>query len=291
MVDSVSAMRGPTDGEWWMAAVCFDDEPIGDVAVHMTWDLRSAEIGYTLAKSAWGNGYATEAVLALVEWLFADPRLTRISGQLHPDNVASAMVLERAGFLFEGHTRLSYWVGTDNSDDWIFGMTRPDWVEWKDRPANGPDRIELVEIDETMMVDMARLKTHKTQEQFVAPMLESFADALMPGFDNGARVVPWMRAVHSDGQAVGFVMLAEMTEQHPEPYLWRLLVDRLHQRRGIGRLVLEAVVAEWRDRGAGSLLTSWGQGRGSPEQFYLDYGFVPTGEIDHGEIVGRLVLE
>ena len=31
------------------------------------------------------------------------------------------------------------------------------------------------------------------------------------------------------------VMLALVTDAHPKPYLWRLLVDRRHQRRGIGR--------------------------------------------------------
>ena len=35
-------------------------------------------------------------------------------------------------------------------------------------------------------------------------------------------------------------------------------------------------------------MTSWVPGDGSPEGFYLGFGFEPTGEIEDGELVGRL---
>ncbi len=72
--------------------------------------------------------------------------MTRVEGMLHPDNPASAMVLERVGMLFEGHTRSSFWVGDENSDDWLYGMTRADWEAWRDRPRSRPDEVRLVEI-------------------------------------------------------------------------------------------------------------------------------------------------
>lgn len=118
----------------------------------------------------------------------------------------------------------------------------------------------------------------------------SFADALIPEIYNGAPMVPWMRAVYGDDELVGFVMLALVTAAHPEPYLWRLLVDRLHQRRGIGRRVLDLMVEECETRGWSTLTTSWDPRRGTPELFYLSYGFVPTGEIEDDEIVARLTF-
>jgi GNAT superfamily N-acetyltransferase len=121
-------------------------------------------------------------------------------------------------------------------------------------------------------------------------MHASFADALFPEVIDGAPVVPWMRAIEADGDLVGFVMLALTTEHHPEPYLWRLLIDRRHQRRGIGTLALDQVAAECRTMGDKTLLTSWVPGRGSPEAFYLARGFEPTGQIVEGEIEGRLAL-
>jgi GNAT superfamily N-acetyltransferase len=132
-----------------------------------------------------------------------------------------------------------------------------------------------------------KLATHKTQEQFVAPMCGSFADALFPEMVDGAPLLPWMRAVVADDVLVGFVMLALRTEHHPDPFLWRLLVDRLHQRRGIGGRILDLVSDECRRMGDENLVTSWVEGKGSPRPFYLAHGFEPTGRIVDGETEGR----
>jgi diamine N-acetyltransferase len=68
------------------------------------------------------------------------------------------------------------------------------------------------------------------------------------------------------------------------------LIDRLHQRRGIGGRVLELATDECRRRGDRALVTSWGQGKGSPAPFYLAHGFVPTGQMLEDEIEGRKIL-
>ncbi|HEX9762827.1 MAG TPA: GNAT family N-acetyltransferase [Acidimicrobiia bacterium] len=289
VVARVIDLGEPTDGEWWMAVVCdrATGEVFGDVGCDMSWSGRTAELGYTFAKEQWGNGYAVEAVEALVRYLFEDLGVIRVCGSLHPDNPASAMVLERAGLLFEGHTRSSFWVGDEVSDDWIYGMTRSDWETWRDRPRNLPQEVHLVEIGEANVWDVYRLRTHKTQEEFVATMAQSYADALFPEIVDMAPLAPWMRAVVADGEMVGFVMLALRTQHHPEPYLWRLLIDRRHQRRGIGARVLELVAEECRQSGSDTLLTSWAEGKGSPRQFYLRNGFEPTGRIVDEETEGR----
>lgn len=289
MVASIVAMDGPENGEWWMAAV-YDrgtGEVLGDLALHMSEDGRTAEIGYTFASENWGRGYASEALDAFIGYLFEDQGVTRIFGMLHPDNPASAMVMERNGFLFEGHTRSSFWLNGEVSDDWIYGLLRSDWDDWKNRPQGPPERIDLVEITAENYGAVARLTTHKSQERFVAPMLWSFANALFPEEENGAPVVPWMRAISADDELAGFVMLALSTEHHPDPYLWRLLIDRRHQRRGIGRRALDLVESEMRERGDSSLYVSWAEGKGSPGPMYLARGYEPTGEIHEGEVEAR----
>ena len=293
MVDEIVAMDGPTDGEWWMLTIADADDStvLGDLVVHLTWEGRTAEIGYTLARHAWGKGYAVEAATELVRYLFEDLGVTRTEAMLHPDNPASAMVLERIGMLFEGHTRASFWLGDDNSDDWIYGVVRDDWEAWRDRPRHAPTTVRLVDITTDNYVKVARLVTHRTQQRFVSPVRTSFADALFPEVVDGAPLVPWMRAIEADGELVGFVMVALTTEAHPEPYLWRLLVDRMHQQRGIGRAALDLVVEQCRAWGDRSLLTSWTPGKGSPEPMYLGYGFVPTGEIVDDEIEARFTFE
>jgi len=288
-VSDVVEMEGPKDKEWWMAAIAdpITDVALGELAVHLSWEGRTAEVGYTLARPHWGKGYATEALAALVAYLFDDLGVTRQYGMLHPDNPASAMVLERTGFLFEGHTRLSFWLGDEVSDDWIYGLTRPEWETWRHRPRHPPDQLTLVEITTENLRDVTMLATHKTQEQFVEPMARSFTDALFPEIVDGAPVVPWMWAIIADGEIVGFVMLALRTEHHPEPFLWRLLIDRLHQRRGIGRRALDLIAEECLAMGDQTLLTSWVEGKGSPGPFYLSNGFEPTGRMVDGENEGR----
>ena len=133
--------------------------------------------------------------------------------------------------------------------------------------------------------------TRGAQERLVAPVLASYADAMFPDDDGGGGVAqPWYRAIEADGQLVGFVMVAEVTPTNPDPYLWRLLVDRHHQGRGIGRRVVEQLAERHRAEGRRRMVVSWVPGPGSPERFYLGLGFVPTGEVDHGEIVASLTL-
>ena len=55
------------------------------------------EVGYTLARAAWGRGYATEAARAVLRWGFAGLRLPRVVAVADPANRASLRVLEKLG--------------------------------------------------------------------------------------------------------------------------------------------------------------------------------------------------
>jgi RimJ/RimL family protein N-acetyltransferase len=60
-------------------------------------DHRRAEIGYILARSQWGQGFASELVRALVDVATANG-LHELYACVHPDNLASIRVLEKSGF-------------------------------------------------------------------------------------------------------------------------------------------------------------------------------------------------
>ncbi len=291
LVAGLVAMDGPTDDEWWMATVADldDTEVLGDLAVRLSWQGRTAEIGYTIARRWWGNGYAVEAAGAMVAHLFDELGVTRVEGSLHPGNQPSAMVLERLGLQFEGHTAGSFWVGEENSDDWLYGMTHPMWEAWRHRVRTPPTTVELTEVTETNMRAVLDLSIHRSQRLMVAPVAVSLSEALiLPATDS--HLVPWYRAVVADGDVVGFVMLARSSPGRSEPYLWRLTIDRMHQRRGIGRRVLDLLTDRCREWGDTAVKVSWLPGKGSPAPLYLGYGFEPTGEVDDGEVVGRLRL-
>jgi RimJ/RimL family protein N-acetyltransferase len=247
-------------------------------------------VGYTFERWAWGQGFAVEALEALIEYLFETCAVTRVFGMLHPDNVASAMVLERCGLTFEGHTKSSFWLDGECSDDWIYGTTRSDWETWSNRPRTVSRDVRLVEVTADNERAVGRLVTHKSQERFVSSVVLSFGDALFPEVVAGAPLFPWMRAVEADGDLVGFVMVAETTDAHPEPYLWRFVIDRLHQRRGIGDKALQLVIDDRRTKGDSTLVTTWTEGKGSPRPFYIRHGFEPTGRIVHDETEARVVF-
>ena len=139
------------------------------------------------------------------------------------------------------------------------------------------------------------LQSGPGQDAFVASVEQSFADALEHP-EACARY--W--AVYDGDEAVGFAMISDGIPQatlDADPtlagpyFLWRLLIDERFQRRGYGTATLDAVAAYVRSRPNGdTLLTSAGQGPGSPQPFYERYGFVPTGEVMEDEVVLRLDL-
>ena len=65
-------------------------------------DTVEVEVGYRLARTAWGQGFATEGARELVRYGFDDLGLERIIGVTHPDNLASQRVLMKAGLRDEG---------------------------------------------------------------------------------------------------------------------------------------------------------------------------------------------
>ena len=64
-----------------------------------------AEIGYLIAQPHWRQGYATEAVCALIDWCWAQPEIYRVWAVCDIDNTASARVMEKAGMQCEGILR------------------------------------------------------------------------------------------------------------------------------------------------------------------------------------------
>jgi|SRR4051812_23383983 ribosomal-protein-alanine N-acetyltransferase len=90
-------------------------------------DYRSASITYCLDDAAWGNGYATEAARALLQWAFDTLDLNRVQAEADTRNTASARVLEKLGFVREGTLREDCIVNGEVSDSWVFGLIRRDW--------------------------------------------------------------------------------------------------------------------------------------------------------------------
>ena len=68
-------------------------------------DGHRVELGYVLRRDAWGVGYATEAVRAVMAWAFSQRAVHRVWAVCDVENRASARVLEKAGMSREGRLR------------------------------------------------------------------------------------------------------------------------------------------------------------------------------------------
>lgn len=103
----------------------------------MNWnpDYRSATMGYCLSDAAWGQGFATEAAGALLQWAFDTLDLNRMQAETDTRNAASARVLEKLGFTREGTQREDCIVDGEVSDTWVYGLLRREWKAWPRNPS------------------------------------------------------------------------------------------------------------------------------------------------------------
>ncbi|MEP7112616.1 MAG: GNAT family N-acetyltransferase [Ilumatobacteraceae bacterium] len=275
---------------WTQVAIERDGEVVGDLGIRLETSAGSATLGYTIAPAAQHQGFAVEAAGAAIDAVFERTKTWRIVATADDANRASMRVIEPLGFRFEGVARKAALVRGAWVDDVQFAITRDDRAAWVSRVRTPPERVELVELVHETALPYAQLVTHHFQEYFVSPVAVTFRHALLPEEVDGARVVPWFRGITADGDPVGFLMLALATETFPDPYLWRLLIDRWHQRRGIGERVMSMLIEQLRDEGHERLMLSWGEGPGSPALFYRSIGFEPTGNMIDDEIEAALVL-
>jgi RimJ/RimL family protein N-acetyltransferase len=79
------------------------DELVGAIRLDRVEPAGTGEIGYWIAVPRWGRGYATEAARAVVRFGFEDLGLARLRTHVMPANDRSRRVLEKAGFIADGH--------------------------------------------------------------------------------------------------------------------------------------------------------------------------------------------
>jgi [ribosomal protein S5]-alanine N-acetyltransferase len=79
------------------------------------------EIGYRLARSAWGQGYATEAAKAVRDFAFTTLGIKRLIAIIDPSNGASIRVAEKIGMKYEKDIMLKGYTHPDH----IYVITVP----------------------------------------------------------------------------------------------------------------------------------------------------------------------
>lgn len=96
---------------WWSEgaaatfAITAGGEPLGSIGIHLNVGEGRAAIGYWLARKARGHGYTTRALRLVSRWALEQLGLERLQLIAEPENAASCVVAEKAGFRREGVLR------------------------------------------------------------------------------------------------------------------------------------------------------------------------------------------
>lgn len=103
---------------------------IGTCGIRMaSIDSHEGNIGYELSPKYWGQGYATEAARAMVQFGFEELRLHRIWSWCIADNVGSARVLQKLGMRLEGRQRDKEYFRGRWWDRLLYAVLDHEWRE------------------------------------------------------------------------------------------------------------------------------------------------------------------
>lgn len=153
-------------------------------------------------------------------------------------------------------------------------------------------KLNYQEITKHNLVEIIKLSNTLPEEQAkcVAPNVASIAQGSVNSH-------AYYRGIYKGEEAVGFFMLAipnEETKKANEDndfYLWRFMIKYEEQNKHYGTEVLDHIVSLGRELGHKELITSCHMGKVSPYKFYINYGFIDTGEVDGGEQVLLLKID
>lgn len=104
---------------------------IGRVGAWAPEGRAELELGWGLARAAWGKGYAAEAAVAAGDWMFATLGPARLSSLIHPANARSQKLAAKLGFRAEAET---YHAGALHQ---IWRAHRDQWARQSGKQALG----------------------------------------------------------------------------------------------------------------------------------------------------------
>jgi len=132
-------------GQWFQFAIELKEthQLVGDCGLSvLVQDARQAQLGITLARAHQGQGLATEAVNAVLDYAFINLDLHRVIATVDVENVRSAALMERVGLRREGHFIKNAWFKGHWSDEYLYAVLQAEWLPRRGLPAGLPQRAQ-----------------------------------------------------------------------------------------------------------------------------------------------------
>lgn len=96
--------------QWAIVLKDNGNEPIGGISVvHMNEEISMVHIGYCIGKAWWHQGITSEALKAVMDFLFDVVDVNRIESRHDPRNPNSGKVMQKCGMKYEGTLRSADW--------------------------------------------------------------------------------------------------------------------------------------------------------------------------------------
>ena len=99
--EQTAAAPKPRDNYIWGFVLKETDELFGSGGLIWEESYRLYQVGYGIAKSHWNRGYATEAMKAILAFAAQNLEIRRVAGGHAKENIASAKVIEKLGFIYD----------------------------------------------------------------------------------------------------------------------------------------------------------------------------------------------
>ncbi len=131
-ISSMKDRFAPKQADWIQFAIALKDtdELIGDLGCFVKKeDARQSVIGFTIASKHWRKGYAIEVIPCLLDYLFEDMDMHRVSADCDAENIASYRTLEKLGFRREAHFVDSFLLNGVYTCEYYYGMLQREWRE------------------------------------------------------------------------------------------------------------------------------------------------------------------
>jgi ribosomal-protein-alanine N-acetyltransferase len=90
--------------------------------------FQAAYLGYNISQDQQGKGLMTEALTAVIDYVFTEINLHRLMANYRPENLASARVLEKLNFTIEGFAKNYLMVDGQWCDHVLTSLTNPNWT-------------------------------------------------------------------------------------------------------------------------------------------------------------------
>ena len=199
---------------WWAVELRATGELLGWNGLQYLPETDEVEVGYLLSRPHWDQGLATEAALAALRFGFETLALNRIVGIVHPENVASQRVLEKAGLARVGEAD-------------YFGMHIYRYVAVSHRRGDYVISTDPAKLDLEFIHGFLDRSSYWAQGRPLAVVQKSLAHSLCFGVYAGAEQVGLARVV---------------TDYATFAWVCDVFITEPHRGRGLSKWLIECVV-------------------------------------------------